>query len=93
MEYSVRSLQEIEELKNSWQVDPCWDIEETPGYEVWHDELMNWRKDYEERCEWNEMQRVGAKCAELGINAKVLRYIERLEARILSLEEQVKNLE
>lgn len=89
MLYSVRSQEEIVELKNSWKADPCWDIENTPGFEVWHKELAAWRRWYENQQEHLERLRVGMKTAELGINAALLRYIESLEMRIRILEEKL----
>jgi hypothetical protein len=89
LQYTVRSLDEIQDLKCNWMEDPCWDIEDTPGFEAWHDELAAWRRNYEDGERHRETLRVGAKCAELGINAKLLQHIERLERRIMWLEDQL----
>jgi hypothetical protein len=88
--YTVRSLDEIIALKNDWKGDPCWDIEDTPGFEVWHDDLASWRRNYEDGLRHRESLRVGMKTAELGINATLLRYIESLERRIAQLEAKAK---
>lgn len=37
----------LEELKANWKQDPCWDIEDTEGFEEFHDELLSWRMAYE----------------------------------------------
>lgn len=87
--YTVRSEDELTDLKTDWLEDPCWDIEDTPGFEVWHDELQAWRKEIEAEDEMNERERVGMKTAELGINAALLAYIERLEFRIAQLEKKL----
>lgn len=42
----------IEQLKKNWLVDPCWDIENTEGYEAYHDELLKFRLEKEQ--EWDE---------------------------------------
>ncbi len=84
--YTVRSEEEIDTLKADWLDDPCWDIEDTRGFEVWHDELLAWRKESEAVHELEERERVGEKTAELGINATLLEYIEQLERRIAALE-------
>lgn len=89
--YTVRSVDELDTLKAAWLEDPCWDIEETSGYEVWYDDLLVWRKEIEAENEMNERERVGLKTAELGINAALLAYIERLEFRIAQLEKQISN--
>lgn len=38
-EASKKSREEIEQLKTSWEFDPCWDIEDTEGFEAHRDEL------------------------------------------------------
>lgn len=93
MLYTVRSMDELEELKGSWTDDPCWDIEDTPGYELWHDELLTYRKCVEAEHNAKFTAYVGAKTAALGINATLLRYIEQLEGRIEALEARVTRLE
>lgn len=35
---------EIERLKISWMKDPCWDIEDTDGFEYHYEELKLWRE-------------------------------------------------
>lgn len=42
-----KSADEIESLKKNWVKDPCWDIEDTDGFEYHHEELLAWRKDLE----------------------------------------------
>jgi hypothetical protein len=93
MEYTVRSMDEIETLKGSWTDDPCWDIEDTPGYGVWRDELLTYRIAVEAEQKAKYTAYVGAKTAALGINATLLRYIEQLEGRIEALEARVTRLE
>ena len=38
---------EIEDLKSQWKADPCWDIEDTAGFEEHHTELKIWRLEYQ----------------------------------------------
>lgn len=38
---------EIEALKQNWMKDPCWDIEDTEGFEEHKEELLAWVKEYE----------------------------------------------
>lgn len=84
--YTVRSIEELDNLKREWSYDPCWDIEDTHGYELWHDELKCWRERHEAQMAQIEAERIGLKTAELGINAALLKYIELLELRIARLE-------
>jgi len=41
---------EIEKLKKGWKKDPCWDIEDTDGFEDHVEELLNFRRQTE--LEW-----------------------------------------
>lgn len=86
MVYTVKSMDDINALKRNWMGDPCWDIEETEGFEVYADELRQFRLEREAEQRGRETLRVELKTAELGINAALLRYIERLERRIALME-------
>jgi len=39
----MKTQEEINELKRQWKQDPCWDIEETEGFEGHHEELTAYR--------------------------------------------------
>ena len=43
----MKTREEIDKLKRSWNRDPCWDIEETEGFEDHKQELL----EYREQCE------------------------------------------
>jgi hypothetical protein len=45
-----RTPEEIELLKSNWLKDPCWDIEETEGFEAHRDELAAFHE--EKKAEW-----------------------------------------
>jgi len=42
---------QVEELKQQWKRDPCWDIEDTEGFEAYHDELLAFSEQHEAECE------------------------------------------
>jgi hypothetical protein len=53
LSFQVEKTQdEIYELKRSWALDPCWDIEDTEGFENYKEDLLafrvacekNWKK-------------------------------------------------
>lgn len=44
---TAKTRQEVEALKRSWVKDPCWDIEDSAGFEEYYEELKAWRKKYE----------------------------------------------
>lgn len=45
------SNDDLTKLKKAWLDDPCWDIENTEGYESHKAELLAWRKNHESRYE------------------------------------------
>ena len=47
----IRTPVEIEALKKNWLQDPCWDIEDTEGFEAHREELLTWRKEYQAKRE------------------------------------------
>lgn len=42
-----RTVEEIDALKLSWLKDPCWDIEQTEGFEEHEEELLDFRQKIE----------------------------------------------
>lgn len=42
---------DVEKLKVSWLRDPNWDIEDTPGFEEFKDELLAFHKEQDEKWE------------------------------------------
>lgn len=52
-----RTPEEIEKLKKSWAYDPCWDIEDSEGFEAHYEELKAWRLDTEKKHELAEQAR------------------------------------
>lgn len=43
-----KTAEEVEALKRNWLYDPCWDIEDTPGFEEYAPTLKRWREQVEE---------------------------------------------
>lgn len=87
----VRSRQEIEYLKGQWEADPCWDLEETEGFELHREELAEFARQKGEERRAREQDRLEARAIELGIpgNAALVTHLERLESQIDRLEERL----
>lgn len=47
----MQAREEIDTLKANWLKDPCWDIEDTPGFEAHRDELVAFHKQM--KAEWD----------------------------------------
>ncbi len=90
-----KSPEEIQRLKADWLNDPCWDIETTEGFEAHRDELLAFRNERERQWEEQRKARLEAKAAELGIpgNTRLAAHIERLESRLIRLEEALDRTE
>lgn len=85
----MKTREEIEELKRQWKNDPCWDIEDSEGFEQHRPELMDYRFMMEEHWNRKEMERKWARADLLGCSPALLQYIEGLEGRLETLESKV----
>jgi hypothetical protein len=61
---ATKTPEEIEALKANWRKDPCWDIEDTEGFEEIKAELELYRLEFEAECE-RRNQEEKAKRAEI----------------------------
>jgi hypothetical protein len=72
--------EKIEELKKSWLADPCWDIENTEGFEDDFEELKAFR--LEKEAEWQARVDADRKemAEKIGIpgNMALLDYLRKL---------------
>ena len=48
---TTKTKEDIEQLKQSWMKDPCWDIEDTEGFEEYYEELKAWREERDRQIE------------------------------------------
>ncbi len=90
----MKTEAEVENLKAKWVDDPCWNIEETQGFEEHKDELLAYRILCEsDRAEKRRM-RLSELAEKLGIpgNTKLAAYVERLEHRIEQLEDRLEKI-
>jgi hypothetical protein len=90
----MKTPREIEDLKRNWESDPCWDIEETEGFEDHQAELLAHRLQKE--AEWKEQyqQTVLAKAEELGVpgNTQLAKYVLGLERRLDQMNLALENV-
>ena len=93
----MRSLKALEELKNDWLCDPCWQIEcsAEDGFGIFFDELVEWQRQQWEAWREERRQELEARSIELGIpgNHRMVKFIERLEYQIEKLEDRIQKLE
>jgi hypothetical protein len=91
----MKTIVEIEALKLDWESDPCWDIEDTEGFEDHYHELLAFSE--QKKLEWDleADKRERDKAAKLGCpdNLQLARYVMSLEDRLESLEKRLEKLE
>jgi hypothetical protein len=59
----------IDQLKEQWKADRCWDIERTEGFEEQRQELYVWRLEFElreARCKLADIHRAVRVLLEIG---------------------------
>jgi len=81
---ATRTKAEIDELKEQWSDDPCWDIYETEGFEEHAEELLAYQEMAEMAWQVAEEERLEKRALEIGIagNISLVKHIEHLERRI-----------
>ena len=91
----MKSRKKVEELKNNWMNDPCWDIYETEGFEEYRDELFEFQKRVEKENEEIRLKELNDKADSLGIsgNIKLAQYILNLEWKISSLSDKIQSIQ
>lgn len=91
--YQHKTREEVEHLKSNWLEDGSWDIENTPGYEEYKAELLNYRLRVALDEKNKEAARILAKMGQLGCSERMVRYTEKLEARLARMEERLEHTE
>ena len=54
---AIKTREEIEALKASWRHDPCWDIEDSEGFEDHKEELLAYRREVEAAAEQRTLEK------------------------------------
>jgi len=87
----MKTRKEIDELKANWKHDPCWDIEDTEGFELHRDELIAYRQECEARWKSQREQRILKFATPLGLenNPALAEYLMRQEAAIEELRAEI----
>jgi hypothetical protein len=77
-------------LKRSWELDPCYDLEMAPGFEMFEEELRTHRlqREMRRREAREEMLREKAELIGCPGNVKLAEYVLALENRIETLTER-----
>lgn len=80
-QHVARTPEEIADLKKSWKSDPCWDIEDTEGFEAHRDELRLYHEEQVREWERLDLLKLELEAKRQGITidqAREVRTQERL---------------
>lgn len=83
----MKTREDVEHLKRDWCGDPCWDIEDTEGFEEYTAELVAFRENQETTWKKEREERLQVKAAQIGVPGNTM-----LAAYVLSLERQIEDL-
>jgi len=87
-----KTRSEIEELKSGWLLDPIWDIEDTEGFEAYHDELLDFRLEIEAEAQRELFDEMETRSTDLKCSYEIARYIINLESRLDKMTERLNSL-
>lgn len=96
MTRSEQEMQDdIKQLKGEWLHDPCWNIEDTEGFEAYRDELLAFRLATEaaQAAVWKATLEDKAEAIGCPLNTKLAEYVLRLEACIDRLNARLDRIE
>ena len=80
--------EQVENLKRQWLADGSWDIEDSPGFEDYREELAAFARETGRRRGRERAALLSAKARELGCpgNLELAQYVLGLEARLERIE-------
>lgn len=91
----AKTFEQVLDLKRNWHFDPCFDIEDTEGFEEHHAELLEYRLRCE--AEWDRQRKLELDnlSERLGLpgNHRLAREWQRMESRMAELETRIRKLE
>lgn len=88
----MKTQEEIQSLKLDWFNDPCWNLEETEGFEEYREELKEYRLRCEHKWEDGYRKRIEKRAQELNCSIELIGYIERLEWQLKDMEQKLDRL-
>ena len=82
----MKTEQDLRDLIINWESDPCWNIEETEGFEEYKESLKSFRLEKEAEWKAERETTIKEKRKKYGCNEEMLKLIETLQHRIEILE-------
>lgn len=89
----MKTRDEVEALKRNWKSDPCWDLEQTEGFEEYVQELRAHRIQKERQWRHETAERAQRLAIQWGVpNQTFGAQMEVLLKRVAKLEAEVEEL-
>ena len=85
----MKTQAQIDDLKAQWKADPCWDIEDTEGFEDHKHELLKYRLEIHHAWAKKVQARLEEKAKKLGCPVELVKYIEMVEYDLRQLKDKV----
>lgn len=82
----MATKEQIYFLKSSWRSDPCWDIEDTEGFEDHYDELKAYHEQMKEQWRQERYDEIDHKATALRCSFELAEYLLHLEYRLNAKE-------
>jgi hypothetical protein len=97
VEKGARTFEDVKRLKDDWEKDPIFDLEETEGFEAHRDELLQHRIEKQRRwadeAEEAKQAEINAKQNQLGVESPELAfYVIALEKTIATMQAEIADL-
>lgn len=92
-----KTREEVDALIGNWKNDPCWDIEDTEGFEEYYDELLELRLRHEKLNDEAWAEKVAREAERMGeTNLALVEYImnetEKVNAMKARIEREIERL-
>lgn len=84
---SMKTPEEVEELKKQWRHDPIWDIEDTEGFEAHRQELLEFHEEYRKDRDRRYSEYLEKEAERIGTVGNI-----KLTEKVLSLENRIETL-
>lgn len=83
--------EQLNKLISQWKADPCWDLEDSEGFEEHYEYLRNTRLNIEYQWNAERLAQLDDKARAIGVpgNRTLAEYVNSLEQRIVALENKL----
>jgi hypothetical protein len=91
MEATLKTKEQLDELKSQWISDPIWELHMTEGFEEHEQELRQFQAEQEQRWVWEQEQEFKEfqKLSGTARNNKMAKYLYAMSKKIMKLENDI----